>query len=167
MWTCGVARRGVRGQPVPAVLRELVLQRLARLLFINLDTDAPKVTVSYKYYVSLCWSWRSEGSRADGVMLRRSAVRRRLALHQLWHGCSEGNSVECHINIMRVCFSHIRERAPGLQCYVNMCYSWWKAGAWCTIMRLLFINHDITFQEDISVIQIIVETVFQIGKWES
>ncbi|CAB3256471.1 unnamed protein product [Arctia plantaginis] len=40
--TYGVARRGVRGQPVPNVLRELVLQRLARLLFINLDTDAPK-----------------------------------------------------------------------------------------------------------------------------
>ncbi|CAH0695270.1 unnamed protein product [Spodoptera exigua] len=33
---------GVRGQPVPAVLRELVLQRLARLLFINLDTDGAK-----------------------------------------------------------------------------------------------------------------------------
>ncbi|KAH9637710.1 hypothetical protein HF086_009378 [Spodoptera exigua] len=39
----GVARRGVRGQPVPAVLRELVLQRLARLLFINLDTDGAKL----------------------------------------------------------------------------------------------------------------------------
>ncbi|KAF9421467.1 hypothetical protein HW555_002682 [Spodoptera exigua] len=36
------ASLGVRGQPVPAVLRELVLQRLARLLFINLDTDGAK-----------------------------------------------------------------------------------------------------------------------------
>uniref|UniRef100_A0A2A4K342 Neurotransmitter-gated ion-channel transmembrane domain-containing protein n=1 Tax=Heliothis virescens TaxID=7102 RepID=A0A2A4K342_HELVI len=40
--TLNISYRGVRGQPVPAVLRELVLQRLARLLFINLDTDAPK-----------------------------------------------------------------------------------------------------------------------------
>ncbi|KAI8438693.1 hypothetical protein MSG28_011109 [Choristoneura fumiferana] len=32
----------VRGQPVPAALRELVLQRLARLLFINFDVDAAK-----------------------------------------------------------------------------------------------------------------------------
>ncbi|CAG9135221.1 unnamed protein product [Plutella xylostella] len=37
--TLNISYRGVRGQPVPAVLRELVLQRLARMLFINLDTD--------------------------------------------------------------------------------------------------------------------------------
>lgn len=40
--TLNISYRGVRGQPVPAVLRELVLQRLARLLFINLDTDGAK-----------------------------------------------------------------------------------------------------------------------------
>ncbi|KAL0901374.1 hypothetical protein ABMA27_006650, partial [Loxostege sticticalis] len=40
--TLNISYRGVRGQPVPAVLRELVLQRLARLLYINLDTDAIK-----------------------------------------------------------------------------------------------------------------------------
>ncbi|KAL4716959.1 hypothetical protein ACJJTC_012770, partial [Scirpophaga incertulas] len=40
--TLNISYRGVRGQPVPAVLRELVLQRLARLLFINFDTDSPK-----------------------------------------------------------------------------------------------------------------------------
>ncbi|CAH0592528.1 unnamed protein product [Chrysodeixis includens] len=40
--TLNISYRGVRGQPVPAVLREFVLQRLARLLFINFDTDAPK-----------------------------------------------------------------------------------------------------------------------------
>ncbi|XP_026759023.2 neuronal acetylcholine receptor subunit alpha-10-like [Galleria mellonella] len=40
--TLNISYRGVRGQPVPAVLRELVLQRLARLLFINFDTDTPK-----------------------------------------------------------------------------------------------------------------------------
>ncbi|RVE48150.1 hypothetical protein evm_007210 [Chilo suppressalis] len=40
--TLNISYRGVRGQPVPALLRELVLQRLARLLFINLDTDSPK-----------------------------------------------------------------------------------------------------------------------------
>ncbi|CAH2050600.1 unnamed protein product, partial [Iphiclides podalirius] len=38
--TLNISYRGVRGQPVPAVLRELVLQRLARMLFINFDTDA-------------------------------------------------------------------------------------------------------------------------------
>ncbi|XP_038207975.1 neuronal acetylcholine receptor subunit alpha-10-like isoform X1 [Zerene cesonia] len=32
----------VRGQPVPALIRELVLQRLARMLCINFDTDATK-----------------------------------------------------------------------------------------------------------------------------
>ncbi|XP_068626749.1 neuronal acetylcholine receptor subunit alpha-3-like [Battus philenor] len=37
--TLNISYRGVRGQPVPAVLRELVLQRLARMLFINFDTD--------------------------------------------------------------------------------------------------------------------------------
>ncbi|XP_013135349.1 PREDICTED: neuronal acetylcholine receptor subunit alpha-10-like [Papilio polytes] len=37
--TLNISYRGVRGQPVPAALRELVLQRLARLLFINFDTD--------------------------------------------------------------------------------------------------------------------------------
>ncbi|OWR47534.1 nicotinic acetylcholine receptor subunit alpha 5 isoform A precursor, partial [Danaus plexippus plexippus] len=37
--TSDVVRRGVRGQPVPAIVRELVLQRLARLLCINFDTD--------------------------------------------------------------------------------------------------------------------------------
>ncbi|XP_060804850.1 neuronal acetylcholine receptor subunit alpha-10 [Amyelois transitella] len=40
--TLNISYRGVRGQPVPAVLRELVLQRLARLLYINFDTDAAK-----------------------------------------------------------------------------------------------------------------------------
>ncbi|XP_063822904.1 neuronal acetylcholine receptor subunit alpha-10-like [Ostrinia nubilalis] len=40
--TLNISYRGVRGQPVPAMLRELVLQRLARLLFINFDTDAIK-----------------------------------------------------------------------------------------------------------------------------
>ncbi|XP_026319457.1 neuronal acetylcholine receptor subunit alpha-3-like [Hyposmocoma kahamanoa] len=40
--TLNISYRGVRGQPVPAVLRDLVLQRLARLLFINFDTDSPK-----------------------------------------------------------------------------------------------------------------------------
>ncbi|XP_049878518.1 neuronal acetylcholine receptor subunit alpha-10-like [Pectinophora gossypiella] len=40
--TLNISYRGVRGQPVPAMLRELVLQRLARLLFISFETDAPK-----------------------------------------------------------------------------------------------------------------------------
>ncbi|XP_072941203.1 neuronal acetylcholine receptor subunit alpha-10-like [Epargyreus clarus] len=40
--TLNISYRGVRGQPVPALLRELVLQRLARLLFINFDTDTAK-----------------------------------------------------------------------------------------------------------------------------
>ncbi|KAJ2948153.1 hypothetical protein O0L34_g9957 [Tuta absoluta] len=40
--TLNISYRGVRGQPVPAVLRELVLQRLARMLFISFETDAPK-----------------------------------------------------------------------------------------------------------------------------
>ncbi|XP_053618299.1 neuronal acetylcholine receptor subunit alpha-10-like [Plodia interpunctella] len=40
--TLNISYRGVRGQPVPGVLRELVLQRLARLLYINFDTDATK-----------------------------------------------------------------------------------------------------------------------------
>nr|AXP17105.1 nicotinic acetylcholine receptor subunit alpha 5 [Cydia pomonella] len=38
--TLNISYRGVRGQPVPAALRELVLQRLARLLCINFDMDA-------------------------------------------------------------------------------------------------------------------------------
>ncbi|XP_063616582.1 neuronal acetylcholine receptor subunit alpha-10-like [Cydia splendana] len=38
--TLNISYRGVRGQPVPAALRELVLQRLARLLCINFDVDA-------------------------------------------------------------------------------------------------------------------------------
>ncbi|CAG9581492.1 unnamed protein product [Danaus chrysippus] len=37
--TLNISYRGVRGQPVPAIVRELVLQRLARLLCINFDTD--------------------------------------------------------------------------------------------------------------------------------
>ncbi|CAH2102337.1 unnamed protein product [Euphydryas editha] len=40
--TLNISYRGVRGQPVPAFVRELVLQRLARMLFINFDTDAQK-----------------------------------------------------------------------------------------------------------------------------
>ncbi|XP_022130292.2 neuronal acetylcholine receptor subunit alpha-10 [Pieris rapae] len=40
--TLNISYRGVRGQPVPAVIRELVLQRLARMLCINFDTDSPK-----------------------------------------------------------------------------------------------------------------------------
>ncbi|XP_045527906.1 neuronal acetylcholine receptor subunit alpha-10-like [Pieris brassicae] len=40
--TLNISYRGVRGQPVPAVIRELVLQRLARMLCINFDTDSLK-----------------------------------------------------------------------------------------------------------------------------
>nr|XP_032528638.1 neuronal acetylcholine receptor subunit beta-3-like [Danaus plexippus plexippus] len=39
VFTLNISYRGVRGQPVPAIVRELVLQRLARLLCINFDTD--------------------------------------------------------------------------------------------------------------------------------
>ncbi|XP_045770637.1 neuronal acetylcholine receptor subunit alpha-10-like isoform X2 [Maniola jurtina] len=40
--TLNISYRGVRGQPVPALVRELVLQRLARLLCIKFDTDVTK-----------------------------------------------------------------------------------------------------------------------------
>ncbi|XP_047528433.1 neuronal acetylcholine receptor subunit alpha-10-like [Vanessa atalanta] len=40
--TLNISYRGVRGQPVPALVRELVLQRLARMLCIYFDTDAQK-----------------------------------------------------------------------------------------------------------------------------
>ncbi|NP_001166811.1 nicotinic acetylcholine receptor subunit alpha 5 isoform A precursor [Bombyx mori] len=38
--TLNISYRGVRGRPVPAVVRDVVLHRLARLLFINFDIDA-------------------------------------------------------------------------------------------------------------------------------
>ncbi|CAH0727437.1 unnamed protein product, partial [Brenthis ino] len=45
--TCLVSfSAGVRGQPVPPLVRELVLQRLAKLLFINFDTDTQKADTS-------------------------------------------------------------------------------------------------------------------------
>lgn len=43
---------------MPAVLRELVLQRLARLLYINLDTDAIKVT--NEIYKMLKYQWGNQ-----------------------------------------------------------------------------------------------------------
>lgn len=50
---CVVARRGVRGQPVPALLRELVLQRLAKMLFINFDTEPIKVRMFQNIFLKI------------------------------------------------------------------------------------------------------------------